>query len=433
MQRLEALDVHDCAPPRSAGGWRSEPADGYASGWGTGEPADQVMKNPTEKGAAAGEITVAVLGAGHGGLALAGDLGRMGFDVTLFSFFSAELAPIRGRGGVELSGEISGFGGIGAVVDSVADAAARADLLLIVAPALAHQTYASLLAGCLRDGQTIVLNPGRTGGALEFDRALVRFGCRAAIRLAEAQTFIFAAESRGPTAVEILKEKDVLRVAALPAGDTADVVDTLRGLYPQIEPAESVLETSVNNVGGVVHPAAMLLNTAAIERAAAGEDVRFYKDHVNRHVASLVMEKIDREKVAIGRALGVEDVWTILDWYRLSYGVTGESLYEALQNHPYYAGFHTPTHVLGYNHVPDEVPNSLVPLASLAEVLGVQTPAIRAIVDLACVMTDVDWWSTGRTVSTLGLAGMTASEMREFVATDSHRGRWLRASLAAAG
>ena len=90
-------------------------------------------------------------------------------------------------------------------------------------------------------------------------------------------------------------------------------------------------------------------------------------------------------------------------------------------------------HLLGYNHVPDEVPNSLVPLASLGASLGVPTPAIRALVDLACVMTDVDWWSAGRTVATLGLDGMTADEMRDFVAHDSHRSRWLRGAFAGLG
>jgi opine dehydrogenase len=382
------------------------------------------------KGTAAGRVRIALLGAGHGGLALAGDLALMGLEVTLFSFFGSELAPVREHGGVTLSGEIEGFGKVARVVESLPEAVDGADLILVVAPAVSHLTYASLLAGSLRDGQTVVLNPGRTGGALEFDRALVRFGCRADIRLAEAQTFIFAAESRGPAAVEVIHEKDVLRVAALPGDDTAAVAELLQGLYPQIEAAESVLETSVNNVGGVVHPAAMLLNTAAIEASAAGEDVRFYKHQVNRHIASLVMEKVDAEKVAVGRALGLGDVWTILDWYRRSYGVEGNSLYEVLQSHPTYAGFHSPQHLLGYNHIPDEVPNSLVPLASLGAALSVSTPAIRSVIDLACVMTDVDWWSSGRTVASLGLDGMDADEMREFVAHDSHRSRWLRGALA---
>ena len=74
------------------------------------------MAGPAEKGASAGQVKVAVLGAGHGGLALAGDLGRMGFEVVLFSFFPAELAPVRERDGVELSGEITGFGRVARVV-----------------------------------------------------------------------------------------------------------------------------------------------------------------------------------------------------------------------------------------------------------------------------------------------------------------------------
>jgi hypothetical protein len=55
---------------------------------------------------------------------------------------------------------------------------------------------------------------------------------------------------------------------------------------------------------------------------------------------------------------------------------------------------------------------------------------MRTLVDLTCVMTDVDWWSEGRTVASLGLDGMTGEEMRDFVANDSHRSRWLRAPLA---
>src|SRR5881409_1670824 len=90
---------------------------------------------PTEKGTAAGQFEIALLGAGHGGLALAGDLGRMGFDVTLFSFFPGELAPVRERGGVELSGEITGFGAVARVVESLPEAVKSAQLVLIVAPA----------------------------------------------------------------------------------------------------------------------------------------------------------------------------------------------------------------------------------------------------------------------------------------------------------
>src|SRR5947209_5770229 len=131
---------------------------------------DGRVSTPTGKGTAAGQVKIALLGAGHGGLALAGDLGLMGFEVTLFSFFPAELAPVRDRGGVELSGEITGFGRIARVVESLAEALDGADLVLIVATAVAHQTYASLLAVTLPDGQTVVMNPGRNCSGRDVDR-----------------------------------------------------------------------------------------------------------------------------------------------------------------------------------------------------------------------------------------------------------------------
>ena len=67
----------------------------------------------------------------------------------------------------------------------------------------------------LADGQVVVLNPGRTGGALEFAQTLTRFACAADIVLGEVQTFVYAAESRGPAAVEILNEKFLVRAAAV--------------------------------------------------------------------------------------------------------------------------------------------------------------------------------------------------------------------------
>ena len=75
-----------------------------------------------------------------------------------------------------------------------------------------------------------------------------------------------------------------------------------------------MLDTSINNVGGVVHPAAMLLNSYATERAAAGEALVYYQDQVNPTVANLVMEPLDAERVAVGKALGLRHVLTFGEW-----------------------------------------------------------------------------------------------------------------------
>ena len=181
-------------------------------------------------------LRVTVLGAGHGGLATAAHLTLKGHAVTLFSFFGNELAPVVAQGGIRVQGDVEGFASPVRVAASIDDAVKEAELIMLISPALSHQTYASLLSGCLRDGQLLLLSPGRTGGALEFARVLRRYAARAQVLLAEAQTFLYATESRGAAQVEIMKEKEVMRVAALPARRTGEVVEILRWIYPQIEP-----------------------------------------------------------------------------------------------------------------------------------------------------------------------------------------------------
>jgi opine dehydrogenase len=379
-------------------------------------PLTEREPSPERERPGAGTTKVCVLGAGHGGSAMAGHLTLLGFEVTVCSLFGRELDPIEDKGGVELvGGEVSGFAKYARIERSLDKAIEGQDLIMIAAPGVAHRVYATLLAPILRDGQIVLLNPGRTGGALEFANVLQRFACSADIVLGEAQTFVYAAEARGPGAVEILKEKFRVRAAAIPATENDRLFAVLGGLYPQMDPGENVLETSINNVGGVVHPTTMLLNTHVLEERATGKDLRFYKNQVTPTIANLVMEPMDAEKLAIGRALGLSELWSVERWYAESYRVTGDGLWDSLMRNPYYDGFHASNHLLGYNHVLDEIPNSLVPLSELGTALGVPTPSIDAIIDLACAMCRIDFRKHGRTLEVLGLDGMGVEEMLRYV------------------
>ncbi|MCK5573839.1 MAG: NADP transhydrogenase subunit alpha, partial [Bacteroidetes bacterium] len=56
----------------------------------------------------------AVLGAGHGGTAMAGHLALMGFSVNLFNRSEDRLWGVKSSGGIEIEGELDhqGFGAI---------------------------------------------------------------------------------------------------------------------------------------------------------------------------------------------------------------------------------------------------------------------------------------------------------------------------------
>ncbi len=359
-------------------------------------------------------MKIAVLGAGHGGLATAGHCSLKGHSVNLFSFYGREIEPVSAKGGIRMEGAVEGFAALNRITTSIDKAVKGVDLIMVIMPALAHRSIASLLAGCITDGQVLLLSPGRTGGALEVYDIFRRYQMKKNIVLGECQTFLYATESRGPAHVEIMKVKNRVRAAALPARDNEKLLDVMNRVYPEYAPASNVLETSINNTGAVVHPAPMLMNSGLLERAARGEDLRYYKDIISRFVCDQVMEKIDREKSRVAESFGLP-VLDIRQWYEECYGVRGDTIYDVLQNNAYYMGFSAPEHVLAYHHVLDEVPNSLVPLALLGEMAGVATPMIRAIVNLASAALGYDYWGEGRSLGKMGLKDLDVKGAVSFV------------------
>jgi opine dehydrogenase len=129
-----------------------------------------------------------VIGAGHGGRAMAAHLALMGRDVTLYNRTPEHIAGVRARRGIDLEsydGGPRGFARLNCVTSDMAEAVADAQVIMVVVPSSAHADVATAAAPHLKDGQIIVLHPGRTLGALEFHKALTVAGCTADVTVSE--------------------------------------------------------------------------------------------------------------------------------------------------------------------------------------------------------------------------------------------------------
>jgi hypothetical protein len=148
----------------------------------------------------AGRLSVTILGAGHGGLALAGYLAQQGHRVALWNRSAERIAPVAEQGGILLTmpGAAPVHTPVALATASMASAVGASRRILVAVPASAHADVARACAPYLRDGQTVLLLPGRTGGALEFQRVLAEAGCRANVLLGEANTFPLASRAVGP-------------------------------------------------------------------------------------------------------------------------------------------------------------------------------------------------------------------------------------------
>lgn len=354
-----------------------------------------------------------VIGAGHGGKAMAAHLALMGFPTTLYNRTPAHIAAIQERGGIDLESYDSGprgFGRLEQATSSMAEALDQAEMVMVVVPSSAHMDIARSCAPYLKDGQMIVLHPGRTCGALEFTKVLRDEGCQADVTIAEAETFIYASRSDGPAQARIFRIKEAVPLAAMPAIRTREVLDCIRNAYPQYIDGGNVLQTGLNNMGAIFHPALTLLNAGWIE--ATHGDYQFYIEGVTPSVAR-VLETLDRERVTVASALGIR-ARTAMEWLKMAYDSTGSDLYEAIQNQPGYYGIKAPA-TLHHRYIFEDVPMSLVPIASLGERFGVSVRGMDSIIRLACIVHRTDYWRRGRTVEKLGIDGLSVVELVQYV------------------
>ena len=163
-------------------------------------------------------------------------------------------------------------------------------------------------------------------------------------------------------------------------------------------------------MGAIFHPALTILNSGWIESTHG--DFQFYIDGVTPSVAR-VLESLDRERVTVAASIGIR-ARTGMEWLKLSYDTVGEDLNEAIHNQPGYYGINAPP-TLNHRYIFEDVPMSLVPIASLGQRYGVAVSGIDAIIRLASIIHHTDYWRRGRTIEKLGINNLSTDELMRYV------------------
>ncbi|MCY4207670.1 MAG: hypothetical protein OXD29_06925 [Roseovarius sp.] len=347
---------------------------------------------------------VAVLGGGADARLVAALCLSHGARVALFSAYGAEIRAMKSSSGIVLRGE----GPIGTYqidsqsapsVKTTAEldvAVSDADLIVLTGPVHKQRTYSMVLAGHLRDGQVLLIVPGRTMGALETARNLRVGGNAADVTIVEAQGLPYWIAEEG--AVLTLSEARSVAAASLP-GNRPRTMGALSRYLPNLEPKTDVLECSFSDGSALVEIPALMLGGVANPDGMPEMAIGGVQLEENKTFAALIgsghrriIETLAEERANVARAFGVRDLPDADKMIRIHAGaLSGTGRREI------------PERESAMGMLRDGVVGSLAPLVSAAGLANVPVPLTRAMITLAGSVLGADVAAAGRKLSTVGI------------------------------
>jgi opine dehydrogenase len=361
---------------------------------------------------------VAVLGAGAGGAAAVAELVAAGHEVRFWGRSAKTLAPFRQQGGIAHDGVLgSAIARPHLITDDLPEATAAADALVVCVPSFAHADIAAALAAADVKNVPVVLNPGHTGGALEFRQASRARGADPPI--AELSTLTYVCRKYRPGCVTITGLAKRVRLAALPGGDAALAAG--QDLFSCANIMPDVLACDLANVNMVLHVPGAVLAAAWIE--ATHGDFTFYVAGMTAGVAR-VMRALDDERRAVARAFGHELPSLIGEMQAI--GTVPASADEQDFAAAIAAGeanrqIKAPGS-LDHRYYREDFGFGLLPFVALASIAGVAVPTAASLLRIGETLIGADFALHGRTAARMGVAGLDRGSLLKLVGAERHGG-----------
>lgn len=350
---------------------------------------------------------ITVIGAGNGGTAIAAYLLSQNANVSICDLFPEYLNEIANSNAIYLTyqGDTKKVTP-NMVTTNLAEAIKNSKLIMIVTPAFTHKLIADTLSPILENGQIIVLNPGRTAGALEFLFTLRNNGCKKDVIVAETQSLIYSCRKTNGNSVTIYGVKSSVEIAAIPNNKIESVIRILEPYYPQLKAVPDTLWTGFANIGSLFHPTPVIMNIGRIENDKHG--FKYYWEGISPTVARMI-GLIDQERLKVASEFSVFPQ-SAQQWLETSYGVKGESLHDQISHNKAYADIYAPDNI-NIRYLTEDVPTGLVPISELGKAAGILTPNIDALIQISSAVSNIDYRKTGRSLLNLGIANFSKEQI----------------------
>lgn len=349
------------------------------------------------------QTSVSIIGAGNCGCALAADLASRGASVLLYAHpeHRRHAETIERNGYLDAELKIEGRFHP-AVSSDMADVVRFSRFIVITVPSYGHDAILSELAKFDLSKHVVISITGNFFALAARQQINARY-------ILETATAPYASRMQDGK-VKVMGIKSIMPIAAMPVDVSEALRDEIGAIFPMpLEWRSNVLEIGMTCITGVIHPTPALMNAGWIETRKG--DFYFYREGMSASVAR-VIEQVDKERMAIAREFGFEpqSVVAIMNsYYGRAFGSFREFASETVEHNTTKMA---PTH-LRDRFVVQDVPYVLVPWFELGVKVGLYSPAIKSIIDLASIVNETDYLATGRNLRRLGLDAASKSQVIE--------------------
>jgi opine dehydrogenase len=351
------------------------------------------------------------------GAVCAADLTLAGHQVSyaVFPEQAGQLPEVRKRGGFLVEGDPqhlvskrTGEAKLHAICDTIPEALRDAEVVVI--ECRMHDLEAkvgAMLSALPRNAVVHIQSHGYWPAARLTP--LARKAGREDVLVTEAAAPTHAARVNG-SIVTAKALRSGIEMTTVPASRNPEALARIQSIFPHVKAAASVLQTGIENLNLIVHPAMILPSIGLMERAGLdGRRVLFYQECVVPS-AGVLGDALDRERGRVCEAYGIAhtSMPAAIEQY---YGMRGKDFYEAMQN-PVYRSFPDFPSEVWREWSMDDVPYAIVPLVLLAEQAGIEVPLHRACAEILGVVLKIDPWKSGPTLADMGLQGTPSEVMK---------------------
>lgn len=191
---------------------------------------------------------ITILGGGNGGHQMAADLTLKGFDIIFCEHpdFEKTFKSTLENGEIESIGLIEGTAKIYKVTMNFKEALEDVELIYLVVPSIAHETFFDKIIPNLKDGQIIVVWAG-DGGSLRLAKRLKEENPNKHVIIAETHTLPYGTRLIGPSKTNTFVTAKKVLFSTFPAKETGTALELVKETFPATEAVENVLAVSFSN------------------------------------------------------------------------------------------------------------------------------------------------------------------------------------------